>query len=89
MEAPVGTSVIENISLSDPLKIYDYERYAFITFVNEALTELALKYLKGVEIKATLNNGEGQESSVIYRLNPVKANIRQAEPLMTPPQQPD
>jgi hypothetical protein len=76
MEAPVGTSMIENISLSDPLKIYDFERYAFITFVNDALCELALKYLPGVVLNGTYETNEGVKSDVTYKLAPVKTNIR-------------
>jgi hypothetical protein len=45
--------------MSDPLKIYDYERYAFITFVTDTICELAMQHLKGVEISASIKNAEG------------------------------
>lgn len=84
MEAPVGTSMIENISLSDPLKIYDYERYAFITFVNDALCELALKHLPGVIVNGIYENSDGIKTPVIYKLSPVKTNIRSQECMVSP-----
>jgi hypothetical protein len=89
MEAPVGTSMIESISLSDPLKIYDYERYAFITFVNDALCELALKHLPGVLINDSYENNEGTKIDVEYKFAPVKTNIRSQECMVSPPIQND
>lgn len=81
--------MIESISVSDPLKIYDYERYAFITFVNDALCELALKHLPGVIINDNYENSEGTKIDVQYKFAPVKTNIRSQECMVSPPIQND
>jgi hypothetical protein len=49
---PTGDNkFIDSLTFSDPLKLYDYVRYAYITFISEEVYQRALTELNGIKIK--------------------------------------
>ena len=65
-------SVIENLTFSEPLKLYNYVRYAYITFISEEIFHKALEVLNGVYIKD-------------YMLAPSACNTPYKQSKLTPP----
>jgi RNA recognition motif-containing protein len=67
-----SVNVIESLTFSEPLKLYDYVRYAYITFTSEEVFQKALELLNGVYIKD-------------YMLVPSTCNTPYKQSKLTPP----
>jgi hypothetical protein len=59
------------MSFSDPLKMHNFERFAWLTFDSEQATITALQELEGITVRAPESFASQQLKD--YTLNPVKS----------------